>query len=235
ISESYDEGTLRGSLVLYNGRIYTMDAASKVSSVVGIKDGRIVYVGNSRSDAIGVQKGLGSREEPRQINLRGRVAVPGLIDCHNHIVLFGNRPGYHTPLEYALSIAEVQAIYRGRARGVPKGKFITSIGGFSPNQFSELRFPTLAELDAAAPDHPVFISTSFSGPSTTNSRGKAFFESLGDNASVVVAANGSITAGLENGKALLSLRQRFLTFEDRKRSVRDAMAYAASVGVTTHL
>lgn len=232
IPDSYQDGTLRGSVILHNGRIHTMDKHNRVVSVLGIKDGWVVYVGDSVGEA--ERETSSGSDRLRKIDLKRRVAVPGLIDCHNHIVLLGNRPGYHTSLENTFTIDEVLDTYRQRALGVPTGAFITTIGGFSPNQFDEARLPTLAELDSAAPDHPVFISTSFAGPATTNSRGKAFFESLAGDMSVSVAANGSITAGLENGKALLALRQQF-TFDDRVRSARDAMVYAASVGVTTHV
>jgi predicted amidohydrolase YtcJ len=223
----YRDGTLGGDVVLFNGKIYTMDANNQLASVVAIRDGRVVYIGGNKRDAL-----QGFDVKPRAINLGGRMVIPGLIDSHNHIVLMGNRPGYHTPLENAYSVAQVQETYKSRARGVPKGGFITTIGGFHPNQFLEKRLPTLAELDAALPDHPAFVSYSFSGPSSTNTLGKAFFESQGQ--PVNVGLDGSIAAGIENGKALLSLRRQ-LTFEDRKRSVRDAMAYALSMGVTTHL
>src|SRR5262245_60041896 len=92
------DGALRADLVLYNGRVHTMDSRDRVVSVVAVQDGRIVYVGD---DDRAAQRGFDGK--PRKINLRGRVAVPGLIDCHNHIVLMGNRPGYHTPLENAYS------------------------------------------------------------------------------------------------------------------------------------
>ena len=102
--------------------------------------------------------------------------MPGLIDCHNHIVLMGNRPGHHVPLENAYSIADVQALYAAQAAGLPPGPnpptsaagFVTTIGGFSPNQFAEGRLPTLAELDAAVPDHPVYLPVRFIGPAATN-------------------------------------------------------------------
>ncbi|KAK0652680.1 hypothetical protein B0T16DRAFT_323126, partial [Cercophora newfieldiana] len=234
IPNSYTEGSLRGSLILHNGKIHTMDANNTIAKVVAIKDGQIVYVGDSQTDALREGQ-FGPPTAVHSIDLDGRMAIPGLIDCHNHVVLLGNRPGYHTPLERAYSIADVQATLKQHATTVPKGAFITTIGGFSPNQFKELRLPTLAELDAAAPDHPVFLSTSFSGPATTNSLGKAILSSLpGNNTSVAVSPNGSIPSGLENGKALLALRAN-LTFADRKRSVLSAMRYAASVGLTTHL
>ena len=84
--------------------------------------------------------------------------VPGLIDNHNHIVLLGIRPGHHTPLESATSIADVQATLRTRAQKVPAGEFITSMGGWNPVQFTEKRLPTLAELDAATATIPCWCS-----------------------------------------------------------------------------
>jgi predicted amidohydrolase YtcJ len=222
------DGSFKADLVLHNGKIHTMDDRNRVASVVAISDGTIGYVGND------VRRAKQSFDHPpRLVDLRGRTAIPGIIDCHNHVVLMGNRPGHHTPLENAYSIAAVQATYRARARGVPAGEFVTTIGGFHPNQFREHRLPTLAELDAALPHTPAYISVGFSGPSVTNSAGRDWFAA---NAELppVVGADGSIAAGPETGKATLALRAT-LTFDQRKRSVLDAMAYATSVGVTTHL
>ena len=231
-----------GDLILHNGRVYTMNDAKTVASVVAIRGGVVVYVGNSLGAA---EQQFASR--PQVIDLHGRMAVPGLIDCHNHFVLMGNRPGHHTPLENAYSIADVQALYAARAAALPKSpnppvsaeNFITTIGGFSPNQFKEVRLPTLAELDAAVPNHPVFMLVGFTGPAVTNSLGKAFFENVTGPFPVTVGADGSIAASPFEGNgpataALLALRET-LTLDDRKVSVRDAMAYSASVGVTTHL
>jgi predicted amidohydrolase YtcJ len=204
-----------------------MNSRHDVVRVLAIRAGRISYAGNSQSAALRTLP-----DRPRVIDLRGYTTIPGLIDNHNHIVLMGNRPGRHTPLENAYSVADVQRTYRARARGVPAGEFITTIGGFHPNQLAEVRLPTLAELDAAVPNHPAYLSIGFSGPSVTNSAGKAFFEAL--DPPVVVGADGSIAPGTETGKATLALRRR-LTADARRRSALDAMAYAASLGVTTHL
>jgi predicted amidohydrolase YtcJ len=214
-------------LVLHNGFIHTMNSRHDVVRVLAIRAGRISYAGNSLSAALRTLP-----DRPRTIDLRDHTAIPGIIDNHNHIVLMGNRPGRHTPLENAYSVADVQRTYRARARGVPAGEFITTIGGFHPNQLAEVRLPTLAELDAAVPNHPAYLSIGFSGPSVTNSAGKAFFEAL--DPPVVVGADGSIAPGPETGKATLALRRR-LTADARRRSALDAMAYAASLGVTTHL
>ncbi|KAJ6501734.1 amidohydrolase family-domain-containing protein [Mycena vitilis] len=223
IRSKYKDGSLRGNIILSNGRIHTMDTENSIVSVVAVREGRIVYVG----DDVGQARHY-FQTAPRTIDLQNHTAIPGLIDCHNHFVLLGNRPGHHTPLENAYSIADVQETYRKRAEAVPDGEFITTIGGFNPNQFVERRLPTLAELDEALPNHAAFVSVGFAGPAVTNTFGKSFF------ADVTIGVDGSIAAGGENGKTLLALRQQ-LTFDERKRGVRDAMAYAVSLGVTTHL
>jgi len=159
-------------LWLVNGRIHTMDRNNTVAKTVGMRNGRFIAV-----DAAPPRPGPGIRI----IDLRGRTVVPGIIDNHNHIVLMGNRPGYHTPLENAYSIRDVQEIVAARAKAVPKGAWITTIGGFHRNHLvppGEMpRLPTLAELDAAAPNNPVYISEGFMGPSATNTLAKKFYES----------------------------------------------------------
>src|SRR5439155_1600330 len=136
-------GHTDADIIFLNGRIHTMDAQNSIVSSLSIKDGRFLSVGDTHP---------GPRT--KVVDLRGRTVVPGIIDNHNHIVLMGNRPGYHTPLENAYSIADIQAMYAARAAGIPAGAWITTIGGFNQNHFwppSEPtpRLPTLAELDAA--------------------------------------------------------------------------------------
>lgn len=231
--ESYE-----GDLVLYNGRIHTMNDRDDIVEVVAIQDGTIVYTGSGHGAAM---RQFSGRAAPRAIDLGGRMACPGIIDATNHVSLLGNRPGHHTPLEYAASIADVLAIYRARARGVPKSpapptsadSFITSMGDFVPEQFKEHRLPTLAELDAAIPDHPVYLTVNFTGPGVTNSLGKAFFENARPYP-VTVGADGSIAEGEQTGRATFALRQT-LTFASRTRGFRDAFAYLASIGLTTNI
>lgn len=231
--ESYE-----GDLVLYNGRIHTMNDSDDIAGVVAIQDGTIAYVGDSLGGAMGQFSG---RPTPRAIDLGGAMACPGIIDATNHVSLLGNRPGHHTPLEYAASIADVLAIYAARARSlqttsgtpVSASQFITTMGDFVPEQLTEQRLPTLAELDAAIPDHPVYITVNFTGPSVTNSLGKAFFESA-QPYPVTVGSDGSIAEGDQTGYATFALRQT-LTFDQRVRGFRDAFAYLASIGLTTNI
>ena len=207
-------------LHLTNGRFVTMDARGSSATEVTIQNGRFTAVGPRGNQRLSPCT--------REINLRGRTVVPGLIDNHNHIVLLGIRPGYHTPLEGTASIAEVQAVIKARAKSVPAGAFITSMGGWNQAQFMEKRLPTLAELDAATSDHPVLVYQAFTGPAATNTKGKDFFASKG----VAVSDSGQIAINAPSLAALNALRA-VQTFDDKKRGTQDAMAYSASVGVTT--
>ena len=216
-------------LVFVNGRIHTMDSRNTIANTVSIVSGRFSAVGSSAP-----RPGPGIR----LIDLKGRTVVPGIVDNHNHIVLMGNRPGYHTPLENAFSIRDVQETLAARAKSIPRGAWITTIGGFHRNHLvpssQPPRFPTLAELDEAVPNNPVYISESFTGPSTTNSAGKKFFE--GQTPPIPVGADGSIAAGAQaTSRATLALRQTLLTPDQRKRGAIDALTYGLGIGVTTHL
>jgi len=214
-------------LTFVNGRIHTMDDKASVVSAVAIRNGRFVTVGGAANPG----------PDARVINLHGRTVVPGLIESHTHFVSLANRPGYHVAgLELARNISEVQEMLAARRADVPEGQFITAMGGWHPRQWAEQRLPNLAELDAAVPDRPVFLLQTFSGPSRTNSLGKAFFESVTSPLAgpVTVGADGSITSGLQTTTALYHLRVR-QTFEDKKRSALDAMAHSARVGLTTNL
>jgi predicted amidohydrolase YtcJ len=205
-------------LRLINGKIHTLDNRNSVVTEIAIRDGRF--------EAVGTRGAAGPCM--KEIDLGGRTAIPGIVDNHNHIVLLGLRPGYDTRLETAASMAEVQAAIRARAATVPAGGFITAMGGWNPSQFAEARLPTLAELDAAAPDHPTIVYQGFTGPAAVNTRGREFFVSKG----IAVGAAGAIGVNAPSVAALNALRA-IQTDVDRRRGTQDAMAYAACVGVTT--
>jgi predicted amidohydrolase YtcJ len=204
-------------LKLVNGKIVTMDKRNTVVSEVTIRNGLVTSVGNSSKPQLSPCT--------KVINLRGHMAIPGIIDNHNHIVLLGMRPGHDIRLETAGSIADIQAMIQARARTVPAGAFITALGDWNIKQFAEKRLPTLAELDAAAPRNPVLINGG--GGTVTNSLGKSFFERKG----VTVSPTGAIAnpAFLTALNALRAVQ----TFDEMKQGTVDAMAYLVSLGVTT--
>lgn len=204
-------------LRLVNGKIHTLDPRDRVVNEVTIQAGRFAYLGP-----------LGNRKlNPctKVINLHGRVVVPGLIDNHNHFVLFSQRPGYDVMVETATSIPQAMALLKDRARTVPPGSWVTAIGDWTPRLFAENRLPTLVELDQAVPDHPVFFATF--GPAATNSLGKKFFESK----DIAVGPTGALQGPAAN--AALGELRKMQTLDDKIRSAEYAQSYVLRYGLTT--
>ena len=200
-----------------------MDARGSTVTEVTIQDGRFTAVG---------PRG-GQRLSPctREINLRGRTVVPGLIDNHNHIVLLGIRPGYHTPLESATSIADVQADDQGareeRARRRSSSpRWAAGTRRSSPRSGCR-RWPSSTPR---RPTIPVLVFQGFTGPAATNTRGKAFFTER----KVVGQRHRRDRAPTRRRWRRSTRCARCRRFDDRKRGTLDAMAYSVSVGVTTN-
>jgi predicted amidohydrolase YtcJ len=220
-------------LVLVNGKIHTMDDENSVVRSVRMRNGRFIAVGRDANEG----------PDAKVIDLRGRTVVPGLLESHTHFVSLANRPGYHVAsLELATNIAEVQEMLAARRKDVPPGQFITAMGGWVVRQWTENRLPTLTELDAAVPDRPVYLMAGGSGPGVTNTLGKQFFENVSTTTPavvgpVLVGADGSIinTGGVNHATRALYHLRVLQTFEDKRRSALDAMAYTARVGLTTCL
>jgi predicted amidohydrolase YtcJ len=213
LAQQFDRCAGAKDLRLTNGRIHTMDARNSIVTEVVIQDGKFTKVGDAgdaRTDAC-----------TRTIDLGGRTMIPGLIDNHNHIVLLGMRPGHDIRLETAASIADVQAMLREKARTVPRGEFITTMGDWNSKQFAEKRAPTLAELDAALPDHPYLMNGS---GTVVNTRAKKYFEDNG----VTVTPEGTIVG--PGFLQALNVLRKAQTFADMKRGTQDAMAYMNSFG-----
>lgn len=143
-------------LVLQNGKIVTVDERETIVEAVAVKFGKILAVGSS--DSI---KGL-IGEETHVIDLKGRTVIPGLIDSHSHMISTGitMMMGIIDLSEEAgvRSIVDIKAKIAERAKKTPKGEWII---GFreDDSKLEEKRHPNKWELDEAAPDHPVFIST----------------------------------------------------------------------------
>jgi predicted amidohydrolase YtcJ len=205
-----------GAVALINGNF--VDGRGSVASALTIKNGRIAHVGHAMA--------LGP--DAQVINLNGRTVIPGLFDSHVHYTRAGVNPGYEARrIERAFSIAELQDEIARRAASVPPGAFITCIGGWNHTQFAENRRPTKAELDAAAPQHAVYISSTGGGTGAiTNSRGQAFFSARG------VAVNDA-TGVVASATAALAALQAVQTNDDKLRGTADLNAHVNSLGMTS--
>lgn len=137
-------------LVVVNGKVLTVDARFSTAEAVAIRDGLIVFVGSS-ADA---RKLAG--EKTRTLDARGKSVIPGLIESHVHAT-GAARAEAQQPFVQLGSIAEIQDWVRRRAAAARPGEWI-QLPRADLTRIRERRLPTRAELDAAAPMHPVLFN-----------------------------------------------------------------------------
>ena len=204
-------------LALINGKFLTLDDENSIVSAVALRNGRIAEVGR-HAQAIGPCA--------QTINLRGATVIPGLIDSHVHFIRCGINPGHEVRIiETATSIAELQQMILDRSRTVPPSDFITCVGGWNRNGLAEKRLPTPSELDAAAPQNPVYLSeTGGGGQAVTNTSGIVFFQSQG----VTVDPSTGILSAAQGLAALQAVQ----TEADKQRGTAEVMDFASSLGLT---
>lgn len=142
-----------------NARIVTLDSASTIARAVAIRGDRIATVGTEEDVAAAVGPGT------RVLDAGGRTLLPGLYDSHVH-PLGAATSEVNFPIPAFDSIEAVMAFVRERAAKQPAGTWIVARYAF-PTRFREGRLPTRAELDAAAPDHPVLHQAGPAGVANT--------------------------------------------------------------------
>jgi predicted amidohydrolase YtcJ len=141
-------------LLIVGGRIWTgsgCPVGDDAPTAIAISGGVVTRVGSE--DWL---RALAD-DDTVSIDVAGRLVIPGLIDSHMHAVRAGLT--YLDELDWTQvpSIAVALGTLRDAASGRAPGTWITAFGGWQPGQFTENRMPELAELDDAAPRHPVFV------------------------------------------------------------------------------
>jgi predicted amidohydrolase YtcJ len=83
--------------------------------------------------------------------------LPGLIDNHLHIIRGGLNYNLELRWDGVRSLADAMGMLKRQVAITPAPQWVRVVGGFTEHQFAEKRLPTIAELNAVAPDTPVFI------------------------------------------------------------------------------
>jgi len=138
-------------LILVNGRFTTLDRSNPAPEAVAIAGGLFSAVGDEAT----LRATAGPRT--RILDLRGRRAIPGLCDNHIHVIRGGLNYNMELRWDGVRGLADAMAMLRRQVAVTPPPQWVRVVGGFTEHQFAEKRLPTLAEINAAAPETPVFI------------------------------------------------------------------------------
>jgi predicted amidohydrolase YtcJ len=132
-------------LIVFNGKVVTVDDRFSIGSALAAKDGKIVKVGGAEIER--------DYDAPLRIDLKGRVLLPGFIDTHLHLRGLAPR---EIDLRQAKSIADIQRLIREKVDQLGPGEWITG-RDWSEYELAEQRRPLRADLDSAAPNNPVAL------------------------------------------------------------------------------
>ena len=151
-------------LILHGGRVITVDSTDRVADAVAIRGNRIIAVGTD-AEILSL-----AGANTRRIDLGGLAVTPGLLDSHQHMAAGGADRLFLLDVGFpaAKSIADVVTAVRARATTLPPGTFIEG-RGWDEGKFTDRRLITAADLDAASPDHPVFLTNTTGHYSVVNS------------------------------------------------------------------
>jgi predicted amidohydrolase YtcJ len=141
-------------LIVHNAKIFTGNAAQPEASALAVKNGRIYSVGTD-AEVLDLKNA-----NTRVIDSRGRRLIPGIIDAHTHVL---NESGYNYNVRWdgVPTLRRALAMLSEQAKRTPEGHWVKVIGGWSPYQFEENRFPTMDELRKAVPNRPFIVQYAY--------------------------------------------------------------------------
>lgn len=144
-------GNTAPDMIVFNAKVTTQNLAQPTAEAIAIRDGLFFKVGSNKE--VLALKGI----KTKVIDAKNRRMIPGLNDSHLHTVRGGRFYNLELRWEGVKSLKLALSMLSEQAKRTPKGQWVRVVGGWSPYQFEERRMPTLAEINKAAPETPVFI------------------------------------------------------------------------------
>ena len=148
--ERKTEARMTPDSILHNAKIATNGVPPFVEAVA-MTDGKISAAGTD--DEILRRRGPGTTV----IDANGRTVIPGLNDSHMHPIRGGLNYNLELRWDGVPSLADALRMLKAQAVLTPPPQWVRVVGGWTEFQFAERRMPTLDEINAAAPDTPVFV------------------------------------------------------------------------------
>ncbi|NLS07018.1 amidohydrolase [Rhizobium sp. P32RR-XVIII] len=142
---------MTADIILHHGLITTLDRSNPAASAVAVKEGKFLAVGDDHE--IMALAGPNTKI----VDLKGKRVLPGLIDNHTHVVRGGLNFNMELRWDGVRSLADAMSMLKRQVAITPPPQWVRVVGGFTEHQFAEKRLPTIEEINAIAPDTPVFI------------------------------------------------------------------------------
>jgi len=142
---------ITADLILYNGKIVTVNQTFDIEEAIAIRGKDILAVG--KDDTIRALAG----PDTRITDLKGKTVIPGLIDGHYHFM--NKAVSFNLGVGVALveSIEEMVKRIKKKVDQTPPGELVYTTSGWLPQQFKENRVPTRYDLDPVSPNNPVIV------------------------------------------------------------------------------
>jgi predicted amidohydrolase YtcJ len=150
----YPELTSGADLIVFNAEIFTGNLAQPEASALAVKRGRIYSVG-ADAEILDLKD-----PNTRIIDAGGRRLIPGINDAHIHLLNEINY-NYHVRWDGVPTLHRALTMLSEQAERTPEGHWVKVIGGWSPYQFEENRFPTMDELRSAVPRRPLIVQYAY--------------------------------------------------------------------------
>jgi len=214
-----------------NGEIYSMKKEGEKFQSLGVKDGKITFLGTDEE-----AKNVSSKE---LIDLKGKMMIPGMADAHLHLYAYCQNLTF-VDLSKVHNINEMINLMKEKVKNVKKGDWVKGVN-FDQSKWKENRFPTLQEMDSISKDNPVIIKRCCLHAVVANSRALEIAE-IGKN---YQAGSGGIVELDKNGMPNGILREQSTkVFDDilpdplkdievQKKIMQDVLNDMSSKGITT--
>ncbi|MFZ5673135.1 MAG: amidohydrolase [Pseudomonadota bacterium] len=150
-SQQSGEKPMTADVILHSGLVTTLDRTKPAASAIAIKDGAFLAVGGEAE----VMAHAGPKT--KIVDLKGRRVLPGLFDNHLHIIRGGLNFNMELRWDGVRSLADAMGMLKRQVAVTPPPQWVRVVGGFTEHQFAERRLPTIEEINAVAPDTPVFL------------------------------------------------------------------------------
>jgi predicted amidohydrolase YtcJ len=137
-------------LIIVNAKVATLDRRNPSARSIAVRDGRFLVVGSEAETRA-------AAPDAEVIDAKGRRIIPGLIDSHIHFIRGGLNYNLELRWDGVSSLSDAMAMLKAQVDRTPAPQWVRVVGGFTEHQFAEKRLPTLEEINAVAPDTPVFI------------------------------------------------------------------------------